>query len=123
MKTDENGSMNLKRIYTNKKFIMHFESSKIYVIRSPNTEEYYIGATTQKLHDRIQVHRRRFRSSNFKETDIGHLTDVEKVFIVMNHGDELIQLVEDFECKYHDDLNNRLHEYIKLNPACVNKKY
>ena len=35
-----------------------YHNGKIYTIRSPHTDKYYIGSTTQPLHKRLYGHRR-----------------------------------------------------------------
>lgn len=58
----------------------NYELSKIYSIRSHQTDQIYVGSTTQKLSERMAEHR-------YKK---GH--------ILMNYSDAYIELIEAYPC-------------------------
>lgn len=82
-----------------------YNNSKIYAIRSPNTDKIYIGATTRQLHERFLEH----KSDSISSKDM------------FNYGNCYIELIEIFSCKSFEELSKREGELIRQNrDKCVN---
>ena len=93
-----------------------YQKGKIYSIRSHQTEEIYIGSTTQTLFARLASHKRDYK--RYKK-------DKEKCFIssfhILQFDDAYIELYENCPCNCKEELTKREGEIIReLN--CVNKK-
>lgn len=72
-------------------------TGRIYTIRSPQTDKYYIGSTFQTLSKRIGDHRARYRKN------IKYITSFE----ILKYEDHYIELLETLECKSKDELRKR----------------
>lgn len=83
----------------------NFANGKIYAIRSPQTQQIYIGSTTQPLYKRFHRHKTMYCSS--KE--------------IMKYPDCYIELLENYACSDKNELNRREGELIRLHD-CVNKQ-
>jgi hypothetical protein len=62
----------------------NYQNGKIYTIRSPNTDKFYIGSTTQPLFKRFYSHKCIHNSTCSKE--------------IFQCGDAYIELLEDYKC-------------------------
>ena len=97
--------------------INKYNTAMIYSVRSPHTENYYIGSTTQKLCKRFSDH-----NINYK----AYLKGTSKFitsFKILELGDAYIELLEEYACENKDELHKREGELIldhKNN--CVNKR-
>jgi len=80
-----------------------YHGGKIYTLRSPSTDKFYIGSTTQSLAKRKAEHKKN------KSNEISQLDDF------------YIELLENFKCENRDELNKREGELIRENDKCVNK--
>ena len=102
-----------------------YSKGKIYKIVSPNTEEVYIGSTTQKLSNRMTSHRKDYRNGKY-------MTSSE----IIKHGDAKIVLVENYPCETKEQLEKREQECMdecnsvniqrpanKFNPDTYYKEY
>ena len=88
----------------------NYKNGKIYAIRSYQTEEIYIGSTTQKLSDRMYGHRGDFklkRNCNSK--------------LILQYEDAYIELIEEYSCDNKEQLLRKEGEHIRAN-NCVNKR-
>jgi len=74
-----------------------YENAKIYAIRSPHTEKYYIGSTISSLSKRFHQHKCQKNTS-------------QKIIML---GDAYIELLENFPCKSKDELRKREGEYLR----------
>ena len=99
-------------IQTNK-----YNNSFIYTIRSPHTEKFYIGSTTQILCRRFSNHKTDYNSyvnNGFK----GFITS----FKIIELGDSYIELLEQINCDTKTQLEMREGELIRLHKdLCINK--
>ena len=88
-----------------------YYDSKIYVIKSPNTDKIYIGSTIQSLKKRFGDHYS-FYNNNTNNTS-------SKEIIKCN--DAYIELLEQYKCNNEYELRLRENYYIKINKNnCVN---
>jgi len=89
-----------------------YESSKIYAIRSPQTDKIYIGSTTQKLCYRMTSHRNHHKiGKNVRSNEL------------IGFGDAYIELLEEFPCENKEQLARREGELIRQHKdLAVNKK-
>jgi hypothetical protein len=83
-----------------------YTNSKIYAIKSEQANKYYIGATTKRLCQRMAQHRQNYSKY------VNKLVDYDSSFDILQFSDAQIQLLESFECKNKDELNNKLLNYI-----------
>jgi hypothetical protein len=97
--------------------INKYHSSKIYTIRSPKTEKYYIGSTCQPLHKRLYEHRKHYE--RFQNNNYFYVSS----FDIIKYEDHYIELLEDFKCENKNELNRREGNLIrKYKNECVNKR-
>jgi hypothetical protein len=80
-----------------------YHNSKIYAIRSNQSEKYYIGATTQKLCKRMGGHRRHFKDN------YGCISRE-----ILKYDNAYIELIENYKCESKDELSKREGELIRL---------
>ena len=96
--------------------INKFNTSMIYSIRSPATERYYIGSTTQKLCKRFSDH-----NINYKAYLKG-TGDFTTSFKILELGDAYIELLEEINCDNRNQLEKREGELIREHKNnCVNR--
>jgi hypothetical protein len=89
--------------------INKYQTGKIYAIRSPHTERFYIGSTIQELAIRFRNHPCSKKNISAKE--------------IIAFGDAYIELVESFPCNSQAELHKREGELIRENKSLiVNKK-
>ena len=94
---------------------MDYKNGKIYAIRSHQTDEIYIGSTTQSLSKRFSNHKSKYKlylDGNLKK----YLTSSK----ILQYDDAYIELFEEYPCDNKIMLNKREGEIIRLN-NCVNK--
>ena len=94
-----------------------FQGGKIYIIRSHQTEKYYIGSTIQKcLSTRFNEHNSGYK--HFLKTNYGKVSSFE----IIKLGDAYIELLEAYPCNNNLELHKREGELIREHTAnCVNK--
>ena len=96
--------------------INKFNTSMIYSIRSPATERYYIGSTTQKLCKRFSDHNINYKA--YLKGTGGFTTS----FKILELGDAYIELLEEINCDNRNQLEKREGELIREHKNnCVNK--
>ena len=91
-----------------------YRKGKIYIIRSDQTDEIYIGSTVMKLEKRLRKH-----ESNFREFNNGTYNYVTS-FELLKHNNYKIELLEAYPCVSKKKLRRREGHYIKT-IECVNK--
>jgi hypothetical protein len=94
---------------------MIYANSKLYSIRSHQTNKLYIGCTTQTLAQRLAKHKTGYRlwlADNSK----GYLTSYE----ILQYDDAYIELIEEYPCENKNQLRRREGELIRAHD-CVNK--
>jgi hypothetical protein len=74
-----------------------YKQGKIYTIRSPNTDKYYIGSTTQPLHKRFYEHKRTYENG----------TNLTTASFVFDYIGAYIELLEEFSCNNRNELDKR----------------
>ena len=77
-----------------------YKTGKIYTIRSPQSDKFYIGSTCTSLAKRFYKHK----------NDPQHLSSYQLIEL----GDAYIELLEAFPCNSKEELNKREHELIRL---------
>ena len=87
--------------------INKYNNSKIYTIRSPLTEQYYIGSTAQLLCKRFSDHKQ-----NYKAYLNGTYQFVTS-FKILELGDAYIELLEEINCDNKNQLQKREGELIR----------
>ena len=89
-----------------------FTQSKIYKLTSPNTENIYIGSTTERyLSSRLSKHKTHCR--------LGGKYTANKIILA---GDVKIELLELVECDNVKELRDKERKYIEDNlHICINK--
>jgi hypothetical protein len=95
-----------------------YQNGKIYTIRSPHTEKYYIGSTIEKyLSSRLNGHKASFKS--YINGNCNNLTS----FQILELGEAYIELLEIFPCSSKLELHKREGELIREHKDnCVNRK-
>jgi len=96
--------------------INKYNKSMIYTIRSPATERYYIGSTTQKLCKRFSDHNINYKA--YLKGTGGFTTS----FKILELGDAYIELLEEINCENKNQLERREGELIREHKNnCVNQ--
>ena len=96
--------------------INKYNKSMIYTIRSPHTEQYYIGSTTQILCKRFSDHKTKYKGY-LKGTGC-FITS----FKILKLGDAYIELLEEVNCENRNQLEKREGELIREHKNnCVNR--
>jgi hypothetical protein len=90
-----------------------FNNGKIYAIRSHQTEEIYIGSTTQALYKRLYEHRAVYKNYKIGDANISS-------FQILKYSDHYIELLELCSCGSKAELCKREGELIRDNNS-VNK--
>jgi hypothetical protein len=93
----------------------NYANGKIYTIRSHQTDEIYIGSTTQALSVRFGEHKKKYKYWKAGKEKY-KITSGE----IIKHGDAYIELLETCVCTNKDELHKREGELIRAN-VCVNK--
>ena len=96
----------------------NYKNSKIYFLKSKNTDKIYIGSTTLKyLCNRLAKHKSSYKM--FKNGTKNLLTCSK---IIFDYGDVYIELCESFACDSKDELLKREGYWIKkFKDSCVNR--
>ena len=84
----------------------NYQQGKIYCIRSHQTEQIYIGSTTQTLAQRMAKHK--------------NITNGCRSEQILEYQDAYIELIELFPCNSKEELNKKEGEHIRIK-NCVNK--
>jgi len=93
-----------------------FNNGKVYSIRSHQTQQIYIGSTTQQLCKRLYEHRQKYR--RYKKT--GKCQILYSSFEILQYDDHYIELIEECPCDTRQQLHRREGQIIRAN-ECVNK--
>jgi len=93
---------------------MDYKNGKIYTIRSHQTDQIYIGSTTQPLSKRLYEHRKKY-----KKYITGEHYYISS-FDILQYEDAYIELLEEYPCENKMMLEKREGELMRDN-NCVNK--
>ena len=85
-----------------------YHNSKIYTIRSHQTDKYYVGSTYDSLSKRLYQHK-----LDFKRFKAGNYNNVSS-FEIIKYDDCYIELYEMFKCESRIELTKREGEIIRL---------
>jgi hypothetical protein len=93
-----------------------YSKSKIYALKSAQTDEIYIGSTSRPLYQRFGEHKQDIKlvkagKKMYKKTTAMKITQYPDVYI---------ELVEEFPCSSKEELHRRELEVIQRF-SCVNK--
>ena len=92
-----------------------YQNEKVYSISTVNRDKVYIGSSTKKLSERIIKH----------EHDYQHWGEGKRnytsSFDIIEDGNYIIDLLENFSCTTKQELNAKEQEYIEKTPNCINK--
>ena len=94
-----------------------YSKGKIYTIRSPQTEQIYIGSTTQSLAQRLSKHRYSYKAYKAKMCKSSYTTS----YNILKYDDHYIELLELCPCTYKAELHRRENQLIRAHNNCVNK--
>lgn len=92
-----------------------YSNGKIYIVRSPHTEEVYIGSTVSSLSKRMGQHRGQFNL--WKKGKNKYFT----CFKLLDLGDAYIELIEEYPCENKNQLERREGQIMRETVNCVNK--
>jgi len=91
-----------------------YSQGKIYVIKSSQTEDIYIGSTKMTLDKRFDVHKSDYK--RYLEGKTHYVTSFE----ILHYEDAYIELLENYPCETKEELNKKEGEY-QRKLECVNK--
>lgn len=92
------------------KKVPDYSLGKIYKITSPNCDEVYIGSTICTLKERLKCHKSACKTTNCNSK------------VVIDKGDAIIELIEDFPCENRTELERREGEIMKATLNCCNER-
>ena len=93
-----------------------YNNSMIYTIRSPHTDKFYIGSTTQKLCRRFANHKSAY------DLYVKYKRNYVTSYKIIELGDSYIELLEEINCVTKTQLEMREGELIRLHKdLCINK--
>lgn len=92
-----------------------YQNGKIYAIRSHETDEIYIGSTTQTLSRRMTDHRKFMK--RWKDGKCNYTSS----FKILEYQTCYIELLENYPCNNKEELFKKEGEYIRK-MECVNKR-
>jgi len=95
--------------------MIDYSKGKIYTIRSHQTDDIYIGSTTQSLKERLRGHKKVYNS--WKN---GRGSNYVSSYDILKYDDVYIELLEDCSCERKEQLHKREGELIR-EMDCVNK--
>jgi len=87
-----------------------YSKSKIYCIKSGQTDKVYIGATIKRLCERFSQHKSYYQKYMFNNQQGTY----EDYYDILKFSDATIQLLEKIDCKDKDELNAKLQQYLEL---------
>ena len=89
---------------------------RVYTIRSPNTDEVYIGSTFNPLYKRLGQHKK-----DYKRYKAGKFATITS-FKILEAGNAYIELLQQYENLTKEQLNKYEGEYIRKTDNCVNNR-
>lgn len=92
-----------------------YKNGKIYVIKSKETEEVYIGSTCANLMKRFSSH-----NSDYKRSILGVKFRNSCSGKILKYADAFIELIENFPCDTKKELLDREGHFIRTTPNCIN---
>ena len=92
-----------------------YSKGKIYCIRSFQTDDVYIGSTTQTLAQRLGKHRREYKL--YLKGNANYVTSFE----LLKYDDYYIELIKLFPCSCKAELEAEEGHYIR-ECVCINKR-
>ena len=95
-----------------------FQESKIYAIRSPHTEDQYIGSTARSLIARFREHKTDWQNEKNGVTYKGK--GVCSSGLIIEKGDAYIVLLEAYPCKSRQELTLREGEWLAKEKNVIN---
>jgi len=93
-----------------------YQNGKIYAIKSPHTEEVYIGSTCDPLKNRLIKHKSAYKC--LEEKGIGGFCTS---YIIIKAGEAFIELVEEYPCESRKELEKREGKVQQATENSVNK--
>lgn len=94
--------------------MINYNNSKIYAIKSFNTNKMYIGSTTKKyLSQRYHTHKNKYKEY------LANRYNYVSSFEIIKLGDSYIELIEEYPCNSRKELNIKEGEHIKKNMGYV----
>lgn len=92
-----------------------YSKGKIYAIKSPSCDKFYIGSTCQTLSKRMNTHKSHYKMF------IKGLLNYTRSYDLLMYSDAFIELIEDYPCQTRFQLEQRERFYIEtLNDKVVN---
>jgi hypothetical protein len=89
----------------------NYQNGKIYALKSHQTEDIYIGSTTQRLCQRLGKHRADCKDNKGNTK------------YILQYEDYYIELIENFPCNSKEELEKREGHFIRENKnKCVNTR-
>ena len=92
----------------------NYKESKIYAIRSHQTNDVYIGSTVERLSARMSKHRYDYKKHN---TGRNYVSSFE----ILKYEDAYIELIKNLECISKDQLLAEEGKLIRSTDNCVNR--
>ena len=94
----------------------NYQNGKIYSIRSHQTDDIYIGSSTNPISKRFSTHKSKYNNW------INDLHRYVSSFELFKYDDVYYELIECFPCNSKEELHKREGEIIRETENCVNKR-
>jgi len=94
----------------------NYNNSKIYAIRSHQTNDVYIGSTVERLSARMSKHR-----YDYKKYSAGQGRSYVSSYEILKYPDAYIELLKNLKCLCKDELLREEGKLIRSTDNCVNK--
>lgn len=93
--------------------INKYADSKIYAIKSYQTNKYYIGSTTKTLFARLRQHNYAKKRHNL------HKDQYSTSYEILQYDDHYIELLENYHCNSKEELRRREGQLIREHKDCL----
>ena len=90
----------------------NYQNGKIYIIKSNETTDVYIGSTIKSLNDRFSGHKSKYKNNKLSSAKL-----------LLQYNDCWIELLEHYPCENKQQLCKREGDFIRLyGDKCVNRE-
>ncbi len=93
-----------------------YKNGKIYKLVSVNSNQIYIGSTTQCLLKRMIQHRCAYKHFIYSSRSF------QSSFDIFKEGNVSIELIKNFPCRNKNELENEENSFIQKEINCINKR-
>jgi hypothetical protein len=86
-----------------------YRNAKIFTLRSPNSEKYYLGSTCLPLYKRLYQIKTKYNKWNESKDE----KSFDQAYKIFQSGDAYVELYESFPCNNKEELKKRTGELLR----------